>query len=223
MRGNLLHMNSTISTFTESNFTQHCDLVAATDVHLKAIIDEHGYPPFWSRTPGFATMVHIILEQQVSLASAKAAFLKLQEKIGHITPHKVLQLTDEELKACYFSRQKITYTRHLAAAVSSGVLDLEALAGMDNDSIRAALKQLKGVGDWTVDVFLMMALHRTDVFPHGDIALLKSIKEVKGLPADTPKAALLQIADTWKPYRTVAAYLLWHAYLERRKPKSKKL
>jgi DNA-3-methyladenine glycosylase II len=216
-------MDGAISTFTEGNFNACCDLVAATDVHLKAIIDNHGYPPFWSRTPGFATMVHIILEQQVSLASAKAAFLKLQEKIGHITPNKVLQLTDEELKACYFSRQKITYTRHLANAVSSGVLDLEALAGMDNDSIRAALKQLKGVGDWTVDVFLMMALHRTDVFPHGDIALLKSIKEVKGLPTDTPKAELLQIADAWKPYRTVAAYLLWHAYLERRKPKSKKL
>jgi DNA-3-methyladenine glycosylase II len=216
-------MNTTISTFTEGDFNAHCDLVAATDGHLKAIIDNHGYPPFWSRTPGFATMVHIILEQQVSLASAKAAFLKLQEKIGHITPSKVLQLTDEELKACYFSRQKIAYTKHLATEVNCSRLDLGALAGMENDSIRAALKQLKGVGDWTVDVFLMMALHRTDVFPQGDIALLKSIKEVKGLPADTPKAALLQLADTWKPYRTVAAYLLWHAYLERRKPKSKKL
>ncbi len=198
-------------------------MVAITDMHLKAIIDKHGYPPFWSRTPGFATMVHIILEQQVSLASAKAAFLKLQEKIGHITPGKVLQLTDEELKACYFSRQKITYTKYLATEVSRGVLDLEALPEMDNGSIRAALKQLKGIGDWTVDVFLMMALHRTDVFPHGDIALLKSIKEVKGLPMDTPKAALMQIADTWKPYRTIAAYLLWHAYLQRRKPESKKL
>jgi DNA-3-methyladenine glycosylase II len=204
-------------TFNEDNFHSLCDGIAATDLHLKGIIDKNGYPPFWARTPTFATLIHIILEQQVSLASAKAAFLKLQEKIGHITPVKVLALTDEELKACYFSRQKIKYTRHLATEVAEGRLLIESLEQLGNDDIRHALKKIKGIGDWTVDVFLMMVLHRTDVFPPGDIALLKSIKEVKGLPADTPKEQLMTIADSWKPYRTVAAYLLWHAYLERRK------
>ncbi len=205
--------------FNQDNFQSLCNIVAANDAHLKTVIDAHGYPPLWSRTPTFATLIHIILEQQVSLASAKAAFLKLQERIGHITPDKVLLLTDEELKACYFSRQKITYARHLAQAVLAGTIHLEDLEQQPDDEIRVALKQIKGIGDWTVDVFLMMALHRTDVFAPGDIALLKSIKEVKALPAETPREVLLQIAAQWAPYRTVAAFILWHAYLQKRKPK----
>lgn len=208
--------------FNQYNFHALCDAVAANDPHLQAVIDTHGYPPFWSRTPSFETLIHIILEQQVSLASAKAAFLKLQNMVGQITPEGVLLLTDDAFKACYFSRQKTAYARHLAQAVVAGDLIFEDLANKTNDDIRAALKQIKGIGDWTVDVFLMMALQRTDVFAPGDIALLKSIKEVKGLSADTPKEVLLQIAAQFAPYRTIAAFILWHAYLEKRKPKSLK-
>lgn len=205
-----------IQTFDENNFHALCDRLAAKDKHLREIIANHGYPPLWSRTPTFATLTHVILEQQVSLASAKAAFLKLQERIGHITPEKLLLLTDEEMKACYFSRQKIIYARHLANAIVNGELIVEDLEKMDNDDIRLLLKKLKGIGDWTVDVFLMMVLHRTDVFPPGDIALMKSLKEVKGLPMDTERGKLLQIAARWKPYRTVAAFLLWYAYIKKR-------
>jgi len=208
-----------IPTFTEDNFHTFCDTVAATDEDLKNIITKHGYPPFWSRTPTFATLIHIILQQQVSLASAKAAFLKLQEKIGHFTPEKLLLFFYEELKACYFSRQKIIYARHLASALVDGMLNMEALEIMPDDEIRAALKKVKGIGDWTVDVYLMMVLHRTDLFPPGDIALMTSIKELKNLPKDIPREVLLSIAEQWKPYRTIAAYLVWHAYLEKRKPK----
>ena len=208
-----------IPTFNEDNFHASCDTVAATDEDLRNIINKHGYPPFWSRTPTFATLIHIILEQQVSLASAKAAFLKLQEKVGHITPEKLLLLTDEELKACYFSRQKIIYARHLATALVDGNLTIEELETMQDDEIRTALKKLKGIGDWTVDVYLMMVLHRTDLFPPGDVALMTSIKEIKKLPKNTPRETLLSIAEQWKPYRTIAAYLVWHAYLEKRKPK----
>jgi len=206
-----------IITFNEDNFQSLCDTVAKKDKHLKAVIDAHGYPPLWSRTPTFATLIHIILEQQVSLASAKAAFLKLQERIGHITPDKILLLTDEEMKACYFSRQKIVYARHLAETIISGAITIEHLEQMPDDDIRTALKKLKGIGDWTVDVFLMMVLHRTDVFAPGDIALLKSIKEVKDLSADTQKEELLKITESWKPYRTIASFLLWHAYLSKRR------
>jgi len=205
-----------MKTFDEKSLATYCNKLAAKDEHLQAIITAHGYPPFWNRTATFATLIHIILEQQVSLASAKAAFLKLQEKIGHIEPAKLLALTDEEMKACYFSRQKIIYARHLAMAIVNKELVVEDLEQMSNDDIRALLKKLKGIGDWTVDVFLMMVLHRTDVFPPGDIALITSIKEVKGLPKDTPRDTLLQIAEVWKPYRTVAAFLLWHAYLKKR-------
>lgn len=205
-----------MNTFTETTLITYCDKLAKKDKHLKVIITQHGYPPFWSRTASFATMVHIILEQQVSLASAKAAFLKLQEKIGHIQPEKLLLLTDEEMKACYFSRQKMVYARHLATAIVNKELVIEDLEKLSNDDIRLLLKKLKGIGDWTVDVFLMMVLHRDDVFPPGDIALMKSLKEVKGLPMDTPRDELLQIAEAWKPHRTVAAFLLWHAYIKKR-------
>ncbi|HWB27131.1 MAG TPA: hypothetical protein VG738_16755 [Chitinophagaceae bacterium] len=203
-------------TFTEATLPGYCDALAGGDEHLRAIIMQHGYPPFWSRAATFSTLVHIILEQQVSLASAKAAFLKLQEKIGHIEPRKVLALTDEEMKACYFSRQKIIYTRHLAHAVLNKEIVIEDLERMGNEEIRILMKKLNGIGDWTVDVVLMMVLHRNDVFPPGDIALMKSIKEVKSLPAETPKEALMQIAEAWRPCRTIAAFLLWHAYIKKR-------
>ena len=209
-------ISSSMETFNEVTLATYCNKLAAKDKHLKAIITTHGYPPFWNRTASFATLIHIILEQQVSLASAKAAFLKLQQKIGHIQPAKLLLLTDEEMKACYFSRQKIVYARHLATALVNNELVIEDLEVMGNEEIRTLLKKLKGIGDWTVDVFLMMVLHRMDVFPPGDIALMKSIKEIKGLPMDTPREKLLQIAGAWRPYRTVAAFMLWHAYLKKR-------
>lgn len=202
--------------FTKDNFYSLCDKLAKKDKHLKTVLQEHSYPPFWSRVPSFATLIHIILEQQVSLASAKAAFLKLEEKIGHITPEKLLALTDEELKACYFSRQKIKYARHLAESILNNELEIEKLNELHDEELRTALKKIKGIGDWTVDVFMMMCLHRCDCFPTGDIALIKSIKEVKALPALTSKEEILLIAEKWKPYKTVAAFILWHAYIKKR-------
>ncbi|CAN5658675.1 DNA-3-methyladenine glycosylase [soil metagenome] len=202
--------------FNEDNFISLCDKLAKKDKYLKAVIKQHGYPPLWGRVLSFATLIHIILEQQVSLASAKAAFLKLEVKIGHITPEKVLKLTDEEMKACYFSRQKIIYARHLANAIVNEELSIEQLVLLEDEQLRTEMKKLKGIGDWTVDVFMMMALHRCDCFPTGDIALMKSIKEVKNLNMHTNKEEILAIADNWKPYRTIAAFMLWHAYIKKR-------
>jgi DNA-3-methyladenine glycosylase II len=208
-----------ISTFNKNNFTGYCDELSAKDKDLGKIIHRHGYPPLWSRKPGFETLVHIILEQQVSLASAKAALDKLKLRIP-VTPRKILQLTDEEMKGCYFSRQKTLYARHLAEAVLSGSFAIQALNKLKDDEVRTAMKKIKGIGDWTADVYLMMALQRTDCFPAGDIALVKSIKAVKGLPANCPKGDILAVADKWRPYRTIAAYLLWHSYLSERNRKS---
>ena len=202
--------------FTKDNFILLCDKLARKDKHLKKVIKQYDYPPLWSRVASFATLIHIILEQQVSLASAKAAFLKLEAKIGHITPEKIIQLSDEEMKACYFSRQKIKYAKHLATAIINNELSIEQLNDLPDESLRTELKKIKGIGDWTVDVFMMMALHRCDCFPAGDIALIKSIKEVKGLAPLTSKEEILLIADTWKPYRTIAAFILWHAYIKKR-------
>lgn len=202
--------------FDESTFRKHCNKLSKIDPDLELIINTHGYPPLWKRKHGFETLIHIILEQQVSLASAKAALNKLKEKIGAVTPAKILQLTDAELKACYFSRQKTVYARHLAQAIISKQLNFKKFSLANDDDVRTELKKIKGVGDWTVDVYLMMVLQRADLFPLGDIALLNSIKEVKNLPKHTSREDLLLIADKWKPYRTVAAFILWHSYLCRR-------
>jgi len=202
--------------FNEDNFISLCDKLARKDKDLKAVIKQHGYPPLWGRVPSFATLIHIILEQQVSLASAKAAFLKLEAKIGRITPEKVLVLTDEEMKACYFSRQKIIYARHLANALITDKFSINKIVSLNDEALRNEMKKLKGIGDWTIDVFMMMALHRCDCFPTGDIAVMKSIKEVKCLDNNTSKEEILVIANKWKPYRTIAAFILWHAYIKKR-------
>jgi len=207
---------SSSKSFNETDFLTHCRQLCKQDADLKKIIQQHGHPPLWKRKPGFETLIHIILEQQVSLASAKAALNKLKEKTGTITPQKVLLLTDTELKACYFSRQKIVYARHLAEMIISKKIDLKKLPLASDEDIRTELKKIKGIGDWTVDVYLMMVLQRNDLFPLGDIALINSIKEVKGLPKHTSKEEILMIADNWRPYRTVAAFILWHSYLCRR-------
>jgi DNA-3-methyladenine glycosylase II len=205
-----------INTFDTSNFHMLCNALADKDAALQAVLDAYGYPPLWSRQPNFATLIHIILEQQVSLASAKAAFVQLRNTLGTITPQQILLLSDEELKACYFSRQKIVYARHLSQAVIQDDLVIEQLEHLPNQKVQDALLKIKGIGHWTVDVFLMMCLHRCDCFPLGDIALIKSVKEVKGLPATTSKEQIEQLAHAWKPYRTIAAFMLWHAYLQKR-------
>jgi DNA-3-methyladenine glycosylase II len=202
--------------FTENNFKSICDDLAKLDNELRQIVLIHGYPPLFKRTATFETLIHIILEQQVSLASAKAALVKLKEKLVTITAETIITLSDEEMKACYFSRQKISYARHLAAAIISKQLVIEDLHLHTDDVIREQLIAIKGIGNWTVDVFLMMALNRTDCFPTGDIALMNSIKHVKQLPKHTSKEEVLQIAHKWKPNRTIAAYLLWWDYIKRK-------
>ena len=163
-----------------------------------------------------ATLIQIILEQQVSLASAYAAFKKLKEKIGYVTPARILELSDAEMRACYFTRQKTGYARELALAVQSRELKLSQLSSLPDEEVRSQMIRLKGIGHWTIDVFLMHALQRTDLFPLGDIALVNSLKETKNLPAHTSKNEMLQIAEAWRPYRTIAAMILWHSYIRKR-------
>jgi DNA-3-methyladenine glycosylase II len=190
--------------------------LATIDPAFNHVIQQHGYPPMWTRPASFATLIHIILEQQVSLASALAAFNKLKEKIGTITPEKLLKLSDAEMKACYFSRQKMVYARHLAEAIISKKIQLKKLSTSPDEEIRVVLKQVKGIGDWTADVFLMFALQRADIFPVGDLAMVNALKEVKQLPKNTAKGELLLMAESWRPYRTIAAMLLWHHYIKTR-------
>jgi len=202
--------------FNEASFARICRKLAKKDVDLAGIIKEHGLPPMWTRPNTFQTMILFILEQQVSLASAYAAFKKLKEKIGIITPAKILLLSDEELRACYFSRQKTVYARELANAFLSKRINLKKLSVLPDENIRAEMIQLKGIGHWTIDVYLMHALQRTDLFPLGDIALVNSLKEIKKLPKDISREEMLVIAEAWRPHRTVASMILWHSYIKRR-------
>jgi DNA-3-methyladenine glycosylase II len=203
-------------TFNSTNFKKICNKLCRIDKDLHSIIREHGHPPMWTRPATFQTLILTILEQQVSLASAYAAFKKLKERIGYVTPEKILSLSDEGLRSCYFSRQKIVYARELATAVLSKQLRLKKFSAAHEDEIRLELKKIKGIGDWTVDVYLMHALQRSDLFPLGDIALVNSLREVKKLHVHTTKEDMLAIADSWRPYRTVASMILWHAYIKKR-------
>jgi DNA-3-methyladenine glycosylase II len=205
--------------FIQSNYHTICDELAKADTDLAIIIKTYGYPPFWSRPNTFETLVHIILEQQVSLASALSALNKLKERIQEITPVRILFLTDEEMKACYCSRQKTGYIRYLAEAILSGQINLSKLEELPDDVVRTKLTALKGIGNWTADVYLMFVLQHPDVFPIGDLAAVNALKRVKSVPADATKEELIAIAEKWQPYRTIASMLLWHYYLS--SPKNK--
>lgn len=153
------------------------------------------------------------------MASAKAALNKLRQRIGAITPKKLLALSDAELKACYFSRQKTIYAKCLATAIVSGDIKLKSLSALGEPEIRQRLKAIKGIGDWTVDVYLIFALKKTDVFPLGDLAMVNALKELKQLPNETTREKLLIAAEHWRPYRSIATVLLWHYYIQKRRIK----
>jgi DNA-3-methyladenine glycosylase II len=198
---------------TEAQLIEAARAWAARDPRLAALLERFGPPPLWQRMPGFPTLLHIILEQQVSLASARAAFGRLLALASPLTPERFLELDDETLKRVGFSRQKTRYGRELAQAVRSGALDLERLTHLEDDEVRAALMTVKGIGRWTADIYLLMALGRPDVWPVGDLALATAARGALRLDVLPSSADLLQLAEAWRPWRAVAARMLWHAYL----------
>ncbi len=210
-----------IRRFDAGNFRQLCDRLAKQDADLRRIIREHGYPRMWTRPNSFQTLILTILEQQVSLAAAYAAFRRLKARIGTVTPDKLASLSDAELRECYFTRQKIVYARGLTEAIQSKQIRLRSLHHQPDETVREQLITLKGIGHWTIDVYLMHALRRTDLFPLGDIALVNSLKRNKQLPDNISKEKMLELAEPWRPNRTIASMILWHDYMLRRKVKVK--
>lgn len=206
-----------IKTLSATNLTEICLELSAMDADLSIIFQKYGTPPLWAREANFATLIHIILEQQVSLASALSAFNKLKERLVEITPENLVGLSDEELKACYFSRQKTVYARELSKAILDGKLDVNNLQNLPNEEVKSQLKQIKGIGDWTADIYLLMALLRADVMPKGDLALHVAYQKLKDLPNRPTSDEFIKLAEKWSPYRAVAARLLWHFYLSERK------
>ena len=186
------------------------------DADLARVIEAYGAPPLWVREPGFPSLVYIILEQQVSLASARAAFQRLRAAASPLTPTRFLKLSDTQLKQIGFSRQKTLYTRLLAESLVKRHLDLNDLHDLSDDAARKFLIALKGIGGWTADIYLLSALRRPDIWPVGDLALAVAVQEVKRLRSRPSPARLEKLGQLWRPYRAVAARLFWHAYLSKR-------
>ena len=189
--------------------------IARADRDLAGVLARHGMPPRWGRDPGFATLVQIILEQQVSLASGRAAFIRVLAVAGTMTPERVANLSEAQLRRAGLTRQKAAYVRGLARSIVRGEFDLAAVARMDDDAAHAELIKLKGIGPWSADIYLLMALGRRDIWPRHDLALASAMREVKRLRSLPTPERQLEIAEAWRPWRAVAARLMWHHYLSR--------
>jgi len=202
-----------LAPLTHDTLPQAVAELTARDARLARIVDELGTPPLWAREPGFATLLYIILEQQVSLASARAAFGRLQAAAAPLTAERFLGLDDATLRAVGFSRQKTRYGRELASAILSGSLDLDSLEAMEDDAAKRELMKIVGIGRWTADIYLLQALCRPDVWPTGDLALAAAAMRVLGLPTTPTPAELDSLGDGWRPWRAVAARILWLDYI----------
>ncbi|OLC98509.1 MAG: DNA-3-methyladenine glycosylase 2 family protein [Acidobacteria bacterium] len=201
-------------------FLRSVGRLTAGDHDLARVVKTYGVPPLWVREPGFPTLVYIILEQQVSLASARAAFERLKAATKPLTPRRFLKLTDAELLRIGFSRQKTLYTRLLAESLARRHFDLRYLHELHDDAARKMLIAFKGIGRWTADIYLLSALRRPDIWPTGDLALATAVQEVKRLRKRPSPEKLEAISTPWKPWRAVAARLFWHAYLSKRGKRS---
>lgn len=212
--------SATLVVLDEQGHSHAIAWLSQRDEHLAAIIAQHGPPPFWTREPGFATLVYLILEQQVSLASAKSAYDKLIAKVKKLTPGRFLKLTTRDLKAAGFSRQKMLYARLLAEELSKRRLNLPSLHAMDDQAVRVRLTALKGIGPWTAENYLLFALRRPDVWPAHDLALQIAVQQVKGLRKRPTPEKLDKMSKAWRPYRSVATCIFWHHYLSTRRKKT---
>jgi len=207
---------ASLATLSQESFLLGVSALGARDADLAHVVATHGSPPFWTHAPGFPGLVLAILAQQVSLESAQAAFAKLEMAIGSINPEGFLSLEDDALRAIGFSRQKASYVRGIARSMVAGELDLQNLESMDDEEARRRLLRVRGIGVWTADTYLLFALRRPDAWPSGDLALAKAVQVVKQLPTAPGSDEVDAIADDWRPWRAVAARILWHHYLSQR-------
>lgn len=201
---------------TPQRLQQGVDALAIREPYFSKVMELYGLPPFWQREPGFPTLLQIILEQQVSLASANAAYKRLLAVGEPLTPESFLQLTDAELKQIGFSRQKTSYGRALAYAIQGQALKLSALETLSDQAVREQLIDVKGIGIWTANIYLLMALRRPDIWPRGDLALHVAIQQLMELTKRPTADEAQEMSLAWQPWRSVAARLLWHFYLSQR-------
>ena len=197
----------------EASLARAVSRLVKRDGDLARVVEEYGRPALWVREPGFETLVLTILEQQVSLASAAATHARLLAAAGEVTPARLAAMSDEEVRAAGITRQKSVYLRDLARLIVEGGLDLRGLERMDYDEARAELTKVKGVGAWTAEIYLLRALGRSDAWPAGDLALAIAAERVKRLASRPTTPELIVLAEAWRPWRAVAARILWQFYL----------
>lgn len=209
-------MGTVVDTLDATTFEQACHMLAAEDEHLATVIERWGLPEFWARSPGFSTLVLLILEQQVSLESGAAMYRRLHGLIGPVTPEGVLGAADSGLRSIGVTRQKSGYLIEIAYRIVDGTLDLGELADLPVDEAKATLLSLHGVGAWTADAYLLSALRRPDMWPTGDRALQVGTAEILGMGTIPKTDELELLGEPWRPVRAAAARLIWHAYLSKR-------
>jgi DNA-3-methyladenine glycosylase II len=209
-------MGTVVDSLDLATFEEACHLLAAEDEHLAAVVERWGLPGFWARSPGFPTLVLLILEQQVSLESGAAMYRRLQGLVGEVTPERVLGAGDTGLRSIGVTQQKASYLTGLATLIVEGALDLEGLRGMPVDEARSTLLAIRGIGYWTADAYLLSALRHADMWPTGDRALQVGVAETLGMGSVPTADELDLIGEPWRPVRAAAARLIWHAYLSAR-------
>jgi DNA-3-methyladenine glycosylase II len=190
-------------------------LLAQQDGDLSRIFKTYGNPPLWRRPASFTTLVRIILEQQVSLKSADSMCRRLRASIQPFTAQGFIEFGSHDLRRLGVTRQKTAYLLHLSSSIVERNLNLRRLSGMSDIEAKAALMRLKGIGSWSADVYLLMAMCRADIWPAGDLALAVAVKELKGLERRPSTEELEIVAESWRPNRAVAARMLWQYYLGR--------
>ncbi|MBL0013767.1 MAG: DNA-3-methyladenine glycosylase 2 family protein [Flavobacterium sp.] len=192
------------------------DFLTNQEPIFKTIVNQYGLPTIPSRPQGFETLVLQILEQQVSIDSAKATYLRLREKALALSPEKLVEFSEEDFRSVGVSRQKANYIKGLSQIIISKEIHLESLSQKTTVEVREELIKIKGIGHWTIDVYLMFSLQAADVFPIGDVAVVNTIKELFDLHS---KEEMLLLAEKWSPFRSHATFLLWHHYLNKRNRK----
>jgi DNA-3-methyladenine glycosylase II len=202
---------------TEITLARAAETLARRDGDLAAILESYGSPPLWARPAGFTTLVKIILEQQVSLASAASMFARLKQNIVPFHAARMIELGEVHLKSLGMTRQKTAYCLELAQSVTNKRLRLSQLSRMSDTEAKAMLMKIKGLGAWSADVYLLMALRRPDIWPVNDLALATAVAKLKRLTKRPNPIELAEIAEPWRPFRSVAARMLWQYYLAQRK------
>ena len=207
---------------TKADLKEGTQYLATRDNDLARLLKTNGVPPLWARKPSFATLIHIILEQQVSLASALAMYHRLVNNLDPFTPGRFLEMGSSYLRSLGVTRQKAAYCINVARAIHVNRLNLKAVSKMDDGAAASALIAIKGIGPWTAGIYLLMALRRPDIWPSGDIALAHAVRRVKRLQRHPSPSILSNVAEAWRPFRSVAARMLWHHYLSEKNQDGRK-